>query len=76
MYAYQDYDQFSNHVDYTVTNDFLDNYILLADHNQYVSNTASPLSYDCCYEKEVVSPQHLNVDIRTQLPFLTYDEFR
>ena len=75
-YAYQVYDQFSNHVEYTVTNDGLDNYIFLADHNQCVSNIASPLSYDHIYEKGVVSPQHLNGDIGIQSPFFTYDEFK
>ena len=45
-YGYQVYDRFSNHVEYTVTNDGLDNYIFLADHNQCASNIASPLSYD------------------------------
>ena len=62
-YAYQVYDQYSNCVEYTVTNDGLDNYIFLADHNQCVSNIASPLSYDHIYEKGVAAPQNLNGDI-------------
>ena len=56
-YAYQFYDE------YIVTNDCLDNYIFLADHNQRVSNIASPLSYDHIYEEGVASPRHLNGDI-------------
>ena len=75
-YAYQVYDMFSNHVEYIVTNDYLDKYVLLADHNKCVSNISSPLSYDHIYEKGVVAPQHLNGDIGIQFPFLTYDEFK
>ena len=48
----------------------------MADHNQCVSNIASPLSYDHIYEKGVVAPQHLNGDIGIQSPFFTYDEFK
>ena len=48
----------------------------MADHNQYVSNTASPLSYDHFYEEEFFAPWHLNVDIGNQFPFFTYDELR
>ena len=64
-YAYQVCNQFSNHVDYTVADDCLDNYTFLADHNQCVLNTALSLFYDHLYEEEVASPQHLNVDIGT-----------
>ena len=35
----------------------------IADHNQCVSNNASPLYYDHFYEEEVAAPQHLNVDM-------------
>ena len=64
-YAYQVCNQFSNHVDYTVVDDCLDNYTFLVDHNQCVSNTALSLFYDHFYEEEVVAPQHLNVDMGT-----------
>ena len=56
MYAYQVYYQFSNHVEYIVTDDCIDNYIFLVDRNQCVSNIVSPLSYDhFCKEKVVVT---------------------
>ena len=75
-YAYQVYDNFSNHIEYTVTDDCLDNYIFLDDHSQCVSNSTSPLYYDHIYEEGVAAPQHLNGDIGIQSPFFTYDEFK
>ena len=53
-YAYQVCNQFSNHVDYTIADDCLDNYTFLDDHNQCVSNTALSLSYDHFYEEKFI----------------------
>ena len=75
-YGYQVYGHYSDRVEYTITNDGLDNYIFLADHNQCVSNIASPLSYDHIYEKGVATAQHLNADIGIKFPFFNYDEFK
>jgi hypothetical protein len=54
-YACKVYDQFSNHVEHTVIDDCIDNYIFLVDHNQCVSNISFPLSYDHYSEEGVVA---------------------
>ena len=63
-YAYQVYDQFSNHVEYTVIDDCIDNYIFLVDRKQCVSNIVSPLSYDHFYEEKVVVTDDQDLIIR------------
>lgn len=53
--------------------EFLDDNILSVDHSRNRSAPAMRLS---CSKEDVAAPQHLTVDIRNQLPFLTYDHFQ
>jgi hypothetical protein len=54
-YACQVDDQFSNHFEHEVTDDCIDNYMFLVDHNQYVLNIVLSLSYDHYSEEGVVA---------------------
>jgi hypothetical protein len=63
-YACQAYDQFSNHVEHTVTDDCIDNYMFLADHNQYALNPTLSLSCDHYSEEGVVATDDQDLIIR------------
>jgi hypothetical protein len=54
-YACQVYDQFSNYFEHEVIKDCIDNYMFLADHNQYDLKNSFPLSYDHYSEEGVVA---------------------
>jgi hypothetical protein len=62
--ACQVYDQFSKHVEHTITDDCIDNYIFISYYNQCVSNSASPLAYDHYFEEGIVAINDQEMIIR------------
>jgi hypothetical protein len=53
-YACKFYDRFANQVEHVVTNDCIDNYMFLTDHNPCHLNIALSLSFEHYSEEEVV----------------------
>jgi len=71
-------DQFRNHFEHALKDDFIDNYIFLADHSHDALNLAIQLSYDLFYEEEnvILDDQELFMKAQGGHLFISKGEFK